>query len=512
MTLNDNWYGSVFRKLHLDYHQPPWMPGVAAQVTPDLARQHARMFRESRVEAVEIFAHDHHGYCFFPADPPGRPHPGLAFDFMNERFHKWGEWQMRSTTDFELEFATILAVGGRCFFADQPYPDGTLEPAVFAELQRAYDFVAQREPYVRHAEMVPDVAILASAPSQLLGPLGSGRHPGRVDYGPVGGEHAARRTDRIDGAHLVLAELGIQTLLYDEPGLRKHLAEQTAVVVPEQCLLEDATIDALARYVEDGGSLLVTGRTGWWDEANRLRQHDRLYKLLGVRVKGTLPSPVHYIRPREALCSGTALPDMPIQCWGTAVAVEPVAAAVLADLFGPLPAVWRDGVQEEAHWQHYTTTGACPPGHEPAGSALTLREFGQGRALYVAVDPFAAYRHEGHHLARLFIGCLVELVAPADRRRISAEKPLHVELSLQRQAGRLIAHLLNYTGQKRAGTLAHVEEIVPVRDIILRVQTGRRPQQVTLQSDDIALSWEYADGVTTARVPELPIHAMVVFE
>ena len=80
--MNNNWYGSVFRKLHLDYHQPPWMPGVAAQVTPELARQQAGMFRESGVEAVEFFAHDHHGYCFFPADPPGRPHPGLGMDYV----------------------------------------------------------------------------------------------------------------------------------------------------------------------------------------------------------------------------------------------------------------------------------------------------------------------------------------------------------------------------------------------------------------------------------------------
>ena len=62
---------------------------------------------------------------------------------MNERFHKWGEWQLRSTTDFELEFATILAVGGRCFFADQPYPDGTLEPAVYEELRQAHEFEAR---------------------------------------------------------------------------------------------------------------------------------------------------------------------------------------------------------------------------------------------------------------------------------------------------------------------------------------------------------------------------------
>ena len=761
MSPNDNWYGSVFRKLHLDYHQPPWMPGVAAQVTPELARQQAGMFRESGVEAVEFFAHDHHGYCFFPADPPGRPHPGLgsdyvgnmtaalkaeglrtiaylnvytnvwlkdehpdwvlrtpdgarigggwlqfegsfmcpsspylreyflpllgqlvrrydldviwldagiwladtlchcdycraayrtdtgrelpqgwpspatrpsdvkkwaqhsppqaqrwtlsdvdgedenwlawttwrlgqvppylkairetldnvrpgilftdnssgrftlpqplvedgrlarwlrpaelgidfassdpvpwggnheiilsregryhatsglAFDFMNERFHKWGEWQLRATTDFELEFATILAVGGRCFFADQPYPDGTLEPAIYAELRRAYDFVAQREPFVRDAEMVPDVALLASAPSQLFGPLGSGRNPGRVDYGLVGGDHAARRTDRIDGAHLALTELGIQTLLYDEPTLRERLADQTAVIVAEQPLLEEATLDALARYVEDGGSLLVTGRSGWWDEAGRARTDARLYDLLGLRVRDVYPAPVHYVRTRAAFRGDAALPDIPLQCWGTAVAVEPVEAAVLADLLGPLPAVWRDGVQDEAHWQHYTTMGACPPDKEVLGPAVTVRRYGKGFAFFSAVDPFAAYRHEGHHLARLFITRLMALVAPVERRRLSAEKPLNVELSLQRQGERLIVHLLNYTGQKRAGNLAHVEELIPVRDILLRVQTGDCPKQVILQPGDTPLPYDFAAGVTTVVVPELHIHAMVVIE
>ena len=760
-ALPQNWYGSVFRKLHLDYHQPPWMPGVAAAVTPDVARQQARMFKESGVEAVEYFAHDHHGFCFFPAQPPGRSHPGLVqdyvgnmtsalkaeglrtitylnvytnvwlkdehpdwvlrtpdgariaggwlqfegsfmcpsspyletyflpllcqlvsrydidvawldagiwladtlchcdhcraayrrdtgrdlplawpapvrrrsdvtlwmqhsvpaaqfwtlsdddgededwvtwltwrlgqtprylqavrqaldsvrpgilftdnssgrfnlpqaqmdggqfvkwltppelgldflssdpvpwggnhelilsregryhatsglpFDFMNERFHKWGEWQLRSTTDFELEFATILAVGGRCFFADQPYPDGTLEPAVYTELRRAHDFVAGRESFVAGAEMVPDVAILASAPSQIFGPLGSGRNPGRVIHGPVGVDHAARRPDRVDGAHLVLNELGIHTLLYDEPTLRKHVSQQTAVVVPEQCLLEDATIDALEAYVEDGGSLLVTGRSGWWDEANRRRQHSRLFDLLGLRITGVHPSPVNYIRPAAAFRQEATLPDLPLQCWGAAVAVEPAAATVLADLVGPHPSVWRDGVQDEVHWQHYTTVGACPPGRDSVGPAITVCERGQGRAFYVAVDPFAAYRHEGHHLARLFIARLMDLVAPVERRRISALKPLHVELSLQQQDGRLIAHLVNYTGQKRVGNLAHVEEVVPVRDVVVRVRTERSPKQVVLQPGDAALTWEYADGATTVRVPELHLHAMLVFE
>jgi len=760
VALSDNWYGSVFRKLHLDYHQPPWMPGIAAALTPQVARRQARMFRASGVQAVEIFVHDHHGHCFFPAEGYGMTHPGLAqnyvqhmvdalraeglrtiaymnvftnihlkeehpdwilrtpdgtrigggwlqfegsyicpsspyletyfipllrhvierfdfdviwldggvwlgdtlcvcdycqqgfgqatglelpsdwptpasrasevvkwqihnppsaqrwslsdvpdedetwvtwylwrlgqipayiqsvtqaaremkpsilvidnnsgrwafpqvatgedgsvrwlmarelgvdalscdpvpwggnheiilsrsgrfqattglaYDYMNERFHKWGEWQLRSTTDFMLEFATILAVGGRCFFADQPYPDGTLEPDVYQRLRQGYEFVAQREPFVRDARLAPDVAVLASAPSQVFGPYGSGHNAGRLEYGLVGSERVAARTDRVEGAHLALTELGVHCLIYDEPTLREQLGEQTAVIVAEQCLLEDDTLDALATYVEGGGSLLVTGRSGWWDEAYRSREPTRLYDLLGLRVLGGLPSPVHYVRLSEALRADTDLPDIPIQCWGAAVEVQPAGARVVADLLAPLPAVWRDGVQDEDHWQHYTTTGACPPGPS-VGPAITVREVGAGRAVYVAVDPFAAYRHEGHHLARLMIGCIMDLVAPAERRRVSADKPLHVELSLQRRGSGWVIHLINYFAQKRAAVLVHNEEVIPVRDIGVRVRTGRAPRCVTLQPGDRPLGWEYSDGVVSVRVPELRLHAMIVID
>lgn len=759
MTPVVNWYGETVRKLHLDYHQPPWMTGVAEAVTAAEARRQARLFRDAGVQAVEVFAHDHHGFCFFPTrvgfahpglaqdytgrmatalraeglrtiaymnvftnirlkdthpewvltapdgsrpgggwlqfegsylcpsspylgeyflpllrevierfdfdaiwldggawlvetlcvcpfcreqfrgatarelpeawpSPPtrlsdvamwnmdGSPRPqrwslrdeaeegndwiawriwrrgqiqayldavtgaarsvkpsilitdnnsgrwatphllteagrfvrwltpaelgidylscdpvpfggnhelilsregryqattGLPFDFMNERFHKWGEWQLRATTDFLLEFATLLAVGATCFFADQPMPDGSVEPAVYERLRDGYEFVAAREPFVIGAALVPDVAILASAPSQLFGPLGSGLNAGRQWFGLVGGQpETARRTDRVEGAHLAAVELGVHCLLYDEPTLRAHLTEQTAVIVAEQCLLEDATIDALAAFVQDGGGLLVTGRSGRWDERYGRRAHGRLYDLLGVRVEDDLPSPIHYLRLGDEFRQGTELPDVLVQSWGTAVAARPIDAAVLADLIGPRAEVWRDGVQDEEHWQHYTTTGGCPPGREVVGSGITMRQVGRGRAVYVAVDPFAAYRHEGHHLTRLMLGRLLELVAPPNVRRIGVDKPPHVEVSLQRQGERLIVHLVNYFAQKRTAVLVHNEEVPPVRDIVLRVRVDRPPQRVVAQPGDEELAWELADGVVTVRVPELRLQAMVV--
>lgn len=765
MTFTTNWYGNALRKLHLDYHQPPWMTGVAEAVTPEVARQQARLIRDAGVQAVEFFSYDHHAFNFFSPQPGvdvGKTHPGLAgnytehmakalrdegirtiayinvygnvhlseqhpdwyvrsidgkfpsaawlqfnashvcasspfieqyfiplmqhiitrfdfdaiwldggtwlietlcycdncrqqfraatghelptswpsrpmrdanvlswgmfgpptpqfyslsddtgdsdpvwlawrlwrmgqlvaylrqitaaaravkpsvlitdnnvgrwvrpypliedgsfvrwlkpnelgldffscdpvffggnheivlsrdgryqattgvpFDYMNERFHKWGEWQLRSTNDFKLEFATILSVGGSCFFADQPYVDGTLEPEVYCRLADAYNFVKEREGYAIGATMTPDVAILASGPSQVFGPLGNGINAGRTWNGQVGSGGAGARTDRVEGAHLALVEQGVQCLIYDEATLRETLSQQSAVIVAEQCLLEEATIDSLTGYVEGGGVLVVTGRSGRWDEQYHPRRNSRLYDLLGVQVEGDLPSPIHYFRLGQTFRAGTDIPDLPIQAWGTAVKVKAVSAEVLADLHGPLPQVWRDGVQDEAHWRHYTVFGGCPPAKEALAPGITVRQVGKGRAIYVAVDPFASYRHEGHHLTRLLLTRLMDIAIPPAQRRVSAQKPLHVELSLQQQANRQIVHLCNYAAQKRTAMLVHNEELTPVRDIVVRVRADHLPGRVTIQPEGAAPDWSYKDGTLTVRVPELRIHTMVVIE
>jgi hypothetical protein len=437
---------------------------------------------------------------------------GVPFDYMNERFNKWGEWQLRSPIDHKLEFATILALGGTCFFADQPYPDGSLEPAVYDQLQETYAFVAAREPHVLDTELVPDVAILASAPSQLFGPLGNGRDAGR-ERGLVGGDTSiGDRTDRVEGAHLISVELGLHCLIYDEPTLRGHLGEQSLVIVPEQCLLEEATIEALHHYVAGGGGLLVTGRSGWWNEQAVPRNGTQLYDLLGVEIQRELPSPVHFLRLQESFREGSAMPDLPLQCWGSAVEVRLAGAHMLGELIGPRSDVWRDGVQDEDHWQHYTTVGCCPPGMNPVAPGITMHEVGNGRAAYLAVDPFAAYNYEGHRLTRLMLQYLLDLVTPPDRRRITVQKPLHVEVALQRQGDRLIVHLLNYFAQKRNAVLVNNEELLPVSDIEVSVQTDVPPHGVMLQPDGMEPVWSYQDGRTVISLPRLEIHAMIVIE
>nr|WP_272915039.1 alpha-L-fucosidase [Paenibacillus dendrobii] len=436
---------------------------------------------------------------------------GLPYDYMNERFHGWGEWQMRSHTDWKLEMATVLAVGARGFFADQPYPDGRLEPAVYQELSKVNEFVKERETFSVGAAVVPEVAVLASLPSQLLGPT-AGAEWGRDKHW---GALPKSRTDRVDGTSLVLTEMGVQHLIYDEATLRENLGRQSLVIIPDQCLMEEETIVLLEQYVEHGGRLIVTGRSGLWDEQGVRRPEDPFARLLGLKRGEELPAPLHYWQAGTGLARTMEFGEIKLQVWGTALATMLAGAKELAKVIEPVEDVWRSSGRERSDWQHYTTVGAAPSGSRAAASAVTLHTLGQGQAMYMNGDLFALYYLEGHRLIREWLSCCMEQSYPSASRLIQVQKPLHVEMVMNERmtgAGReILVHFLNYFAQKRPGYVIHNEEMIPVEGIRCSVRTDVKPDSILLQPEGQVLKWTWDSAASTAIVhlPRLELHAIV---
>ncbi|TVY02974.1 beta-galactosidase trimerization domain-containing protein [Cohnella terricola] len=433
---------------------------------------------------------------------------GLPYEYMNERFHAWGEWQCRPLLDWKLEAATMISVGARCVFADQPYPNGLVEPRVYEDLREVYSFVEEREPFVKGAVPVPDVAILASLGANTVGPAG-GALWGRVSAWADMGE---QRVDRVDGAHLMFVELGLQHLIYDEINLKKAMDRQRLIVVPDQLLLDDETIHALKDYVKNGGRLLVTGRSGLYRADGTIRESDPLADVLGLERTAEQVSPIHYLKAGHSLSGGSPWADIPLQAWGAASEVNLQGAEVLADSWGPVTDVWKDGVKSKANWQHYTVFGAAPIGDDREGPALTQHRYGLGTAVYLNVDLFALYYQEGHRLIRQWILAIVDRLYADEQRKVAVQKPLHVEVSLMEQPhlDRQIVHLTNFFSQKRPGNTVHNEEILPVNNIKVSLTLGNRQvERVTLEPEGLELSYKQKDGSIDIVVPQLDIHAML---
>ena len=115
------------------------------------------------------------------------------------------------------------------------------------------------------------------------------------------------------GAYQLLKDLS-----YDaEPFLdfemtAERLAKYRLIYVPNAPCLSDAQCSMLAKYVEDGGTLLATHLTSVADEFGRLRKNYGLADLFGATLKSAEPVEIPDLYLRSSpIISGQLIPQDP---------------------------------------------------------------------------------------------------------------------------------------------------------------------------------------------------------
>lgn len=429
---------------------------------------------------------------------------GLPFDFMNERFQGWGEWHIRETTDFKLECATIISNQGRCFIADQPWPDGTLEPAVYARVKETYDFVKAREDVYREAEVLSRIGILAAETTNTmltekwLSRLRTGSRNLLILPAPA-------RTDAVDGAYLVLVQGGLQFQIFSEANLTGALPRLRLLIVPEQVMMLDDTWVRIRSYVEQGGRLLITGQTGLlrYDGGKRTETH--LETLLGVNLEGEYPAPLNYLQFPAGFRSQFHLPDLPIMLRGPMNRLGGAQGEVLASVLEPREEAW----DADGKWRSYTVFGAMPPRDEPSGPAVVYRKIGKGEVLYATGNWFGTYYREGNPTVRKILAAFLSTLLPEEERLLVVRKPLQVEVNLMRNEKGYLVSLANSAIQKQSRQFVHAEELPAAQNIHVRLRIEDGVSQVKLLPEGTSLDFKHSSGQLTFAVPELWIHSAV---
>ena len=210
----------------------------------------------------------------------------------------------------------------------------------------------------------------------------------------------------------------------------------------------------LQRYVEGGGRLLLASA--------------HAPEFPAAAVIGTEKSVRGYVRVRDhAAFPSLALSDLLLLDGAfTELKLDGPAALTLVppSLFGPPEFVHID--------MHDTDT-----------PAIAFRELGKGKLAWVPWDLAGLYyRHSLPAHAGLFRDIVNQLLP---RRQLLTDAHPLVELTLMKQNGRTLLHLVNYSGHSQTAYFPPL----PMRDIRLRVEgrfsagrTVRLPATLTLQS------------------------------
>ncbi len=420
---------------------------------------------------------------------------GLPFDIMNSAFLQWwGDWGCKPATAMQHEVSTIIANGGLTWIGYQMTHTFDVASAVMAEMGKTLAFVKEREPLLTNARPRAGAAVLHATDSYFT-------------------EKPAHHVNEggMRGVHKVFLESALPHHFVNEKWLLSHLQgvpvqeRYPVVVLSDQRRIDEDMISALTKYVNEGGGLLVTGRTGTLDKDFKPTNTFALENLLGLEWTGSETEQSHcYFDVTDPALSNDALP-MPHIVEGKALLVQPAGdVQVLADLWTSF--VRGDG-QPLLRWS--------PPGNPTGTPAITFRRVGRGRVAYVAADIFRAYHVKNIWPLKNILSNLVRRLAPDFPVHLAAPAWLEVALADQKTSAgtRTIVHLVNHHGNRPVdNNNVCIESTLPVYDVVLTVRRAIRPTRVTLEPGAIRPQWHFDGRQVIVQIPKVDIHTAAVIE
>jgi len=360
---------------------------------------------------------------------------------------------LKPAIHLQQEAAAVLMQGGGFQIYYNPTRSGYLVKEIIETAGEVADFCRARQKVSHKSTSVPQVALLLSTETQF----------DRSDavFAPYG------CFDELEGALHALLELHYSVDILAEHQLEGRLKEFPLVVIPDSYKLAADFQQALLKYVEEGGSLLLMGE-----------QCARLFEpALGARLEG-IPAQV-----------------------GAELRSSPGVANV------------------NGKWQKVTPTTARTAGlrypsrdtRKGGEVAATLNRYGKGQigAIY---GPVALACFRSHHPnLRQFIGSLTEQLFPEPAAQVEGPSCLDVALRHTRD-GKLSLHLLNLAQTQRADRFLDTDFIPSIGPLEVRIKVSQKPKRVRWMPEGRRLRWTWSDGTLTATVPSLYIHGVIVVE
>ncbi len=380
------------------------------------------------------------GYMHFPvaqryARGLGKPTLG-----MTGKFHSsWGDFHgYKNEASLQFEIFNMLALAADATnVGDQLPPRGKLDEETYKLIGSVFKSVAEKEPWCLGARAVTDVAVMH--PEEFQRSEGvfheQEESKGRTDFGVV----------------RMLQELGQQFDLIDSG---RDFARYRLIVLPDDIPVDEALAKKLESFVAEGGSLLLSHRSGLKPAGDGFAT-----ELFGVQYVGDAEFNPDFLRPEPALRAGLA--DTKYVMAQRAIEVKAMPGAeVLAKTERPF---------FNRSWKQYCSHQYAPSSGEFVYPSVVR----QGQVIYFAHPVFRMYDHEACRWPkRLVRNAITQLL---DHTMVEHDGPstLIVTINEQAEESRYALHLQHFIPERRGDAFDTVEDIIPLYDLTLTLRTPR---------------------------------------
>lgn len=409
-------------------------------------------------------------------------------------FQAW-PWRRNAVPPHEQKvyMAQIYANGGSAILNLSGGPPKVHEDKRgFPAVTSLYRFVADRQEYFDNDSSAANVAIVYSQDTLFY-------------YGKD--DPKARYVDAIRGFEQTFSEHHIPfDIISDSMLTLPQLSRYRTVCLPCTACMTEQSAAALRTYVQQGGNLIATFETSLFDPDGEQRSDFVLADLFGASYNGTssvmgendgvykqayinIRQPGHYVL--SELGDTQVVPAAGFYCHVKASGKAEVPLT-LSSAFRVFP----EGMS-------YTLK---PDTDHPM--LIASSHPGGGKVVYFPGQPDGSFMRIGYPDWGLLLVNAVKWTLDGDLP-LQAEAPTTLNITLRKQEGRRLVHLINLTGGRR---MFHKLSAIHDVHIQLKAQPDFVPRRAYLLSDGETLSIKREQDAASVRIARIADYDVLVFE
>jgi len=409
------------------------------------------------------------GYGYFEAASRYLRNLGLETMGQTGSFHRsWGDFgSVRNQAALDYECFRMLAQGCECAVGDHLHPRGQLNRAVYERIGRTYRSVAEKEPWCTGADAVTEIGFLTTVIQGAGGQGATGSDAGTTN---------------------MLEQLHYQ---FDVLDSESALGAYKLILLPDAHRLDGVLLEKIQAFLARGGKLILSNESGLDAAGTAFALPE-----MGLEYDGPWRHEVQYTEVLDkALNEG--LPEMVHVFYEKGLAVRARSGTNL------LARIWRPYFDRDfRHFQVEQT-----PFSDPTDYVAVAQ---RGNIVYIAVPIFRAYADFGYQFYRQLVGNCIARLLPAPL--IKSDAPSTAQITVTKQNGRRIVHILSYVPERRAPGLDVVEDVIPLVDLKLALRVEQRPRRVYLAPQRQSVQFDCRNGYAHVVLPRVNGHQMIAFE
>ena len=424
------------------------------------------------------------GYLHFPATVRYARTLGKEYLSHTGKFHTmWGDFHSyKNQAALEFECFHMLAMGSGCLIGDQLNPDGKLTPAVYDLIGAVYSQVEEKEPWCK--DIIPVTEIGVFTPEEFLS--------GADMYLPKS----------LQGAVRMLQESALQ---FDVVDSHSDYGKYRLLILPDEIPVEKRLADKLEAYMQAGGKVLLTCKSGLLPDESQfalnigaVKKEQQPEDVWGQETVGVIREKgdyCQYILPGDKI--GKELPRTYHVMYSRGLDVTGTKEAeILADAYGSV---------FDRDYRHFCSHRQSPCSGEKVQPAVIRK----GNSIYFSHPVFTQYQYNGPLWCKKMVQDAIDLLLGKRIATHNGPSSMLLAVNDQKAENRRIVHLLHYIPERRCDMIDVIEDVIPLFHIRCQVETEKKVGSVLCQPQGRELPFEVTGESVVFEVPEIRGHQMV---